>query len=202
MYIGGLNMKLFLVGLKKYFGYQIELEEMERNRTKLIIPNLVENDSEYEKIEFILPMAKEKVYRTDNSVDFLKLRPSKNQYKFEGEMIGDSKIIYALLHNSNYVPSDIYIPADMKNKVEVLKHFRFYDCEPDYGQYIAQIYFVKIKLSQLDTIPFYFTFSNPSVLDRHIVFEREEQDINMLKCNTCIRMNLGARDTYMPLSKV
>ena len=42
-------MKLFVVGLRRYFGYQIELEEMDNNRTKLIIPNLVKNDSTYEK---------------------------------------------------------------------------------------------------------------------------------------------------------
>lgn len=196
-------MKLFIMELERYFNYQIKVEEIDGERTKLIIPNLIENDSTYENIEFVLPMHKEKVIHSEKlNISCSKLWNNKNEYKFENGVAGNEKNIYALLNNSKQAPSDIYIPVNMKEKVKVLKKIRFYDSEPDYGDFIAQLYFVKIKLSKWDTIPFYCTFPNPTVLDRHIVFSRDYSSIEIRECNTCIYLKHKMHKEYISLSEL
>lgn len=196
-------MKLFVVGLRRYFGYQIELEEMDNNRTKLIIPNLVKNDSTYEKIEFILPTDKQDILDSGNlNIDCSRLKTKGNKYIFEETARDGSRIVYALLHNPKCVPSDVYLPTNMKSKVEVLRKIRFYDVEPDYGDYIAHAYFVKINLLPVDTIPFYLESKNAEYLSDHLVFIRDYLDIATANYKTYIILNEENKKEYVSLSEL
>lgn len=197
-------MKLFLIGLKRNLGYQIKAYPIdEDNRTKLTIKNLLEDDQDYEDIDFVLPISTEQITDKDKvEIDFSKLKKIKRQYIFEQKTDKDNQnITYALLHNSNNVPSDIYIPVSMKEKVQVLKEIRFHDIEVDYGCFIAPTYFVKIKLSRWDTIPFYFTFKDAKLLDRHVVFIRTDSNISVKKCNTFMYLD-NRKGEYISLSEL
>ena len=203
-------MQLFISkALFRYLGYQIKLEEEENNRSKLIISNLVKDENNKEKvenIEFILPVDISDLEEiTGNlNITFSKFRKSLNGYKFDELTSTNSKVIYALLHYGQVVPSDIYIHNSMKSYVEVLEKIQFYDMEPDYGDYLASVYFVKITIPPQGTIPFYLSWkSGLKSLENHLVFVNEKYvGIKVKNCRTYIHLSSLRMKEYSSLSKL
>ena len=91
----------------------------------------------------------------------------------------------------------------MKNKVEILKKIQFYDLVPDYGNYLADFYFVKISLSKMESIQFYLSSKKTNCLEHHLVFKKGYNGkIEIGEYSTCILLNSKNRSQYTPLSKL
>lgn len=197
-------MQLFISkGLWRYRNEQIRLEEIDDNRSKLIIPNL-STDKGYKNIEFILPVkiSDLKEMRGDYIISFSKLRKNLNGYTFESKKIPNSKVIYALLHYDRVVPSDIYIHTAMKEYVEVLEKVQFHDIEPDYGTYLTKFYFVKIAIPNNQSVRFYLSWRNGlKRLERHLIFSNEKHyGISVKNARTCTKLDSLRRKEYIALS--
>ena len=52
--------------------------------------------------------------------------------------------VYALLRSTGVVPDDIFIPKDKKEKVEVIRRIRYLDTEAEIGEFLANIYLIKV----------------------------------------------------------
>lgn len=201
-------MQLFISkGLWRYRNYQIKLEDAGKNRSKLIVSNFKEDENKnkmVEKMEFVLPIKKEDLAKTyeNQSTDFSKLRKTSKGYVFDKNKTTNSKIVYALLYYDEVVPSEIYIPSTMKEYVEVLETIQFYDVEPDYGDYLVKIHFVKITIPLNKSIPFFLSWrNNPRVLDKHLVFfNGRYSGINTRMCKTYILLDSSFKHDYISLS--
>lgn len=203
-------MKLFISkGLWKYRNYQIKLEKVDNKRTKLIICNLQDvsnSEEEYKNIEFIIPKSSIDLKTTWN--DYItsssKLRKTAHGYTFDEAASDNSRVIYALLHYEKVVPSEIYIHDSMKSYVEVLENIKFYDVEPDYGEYLVNLYFVKITIPQNKTIPFYFSWkSDLKILENHLIFSNTPYyGLEVRNGKTYIILDSSETKNYIPLSKL
>ena len=73
------------------------------------------------------------------------------------------------------VPDDIFIPADKKDKIKVIRRIRFVDGECDLGNFLSNVYFVKIMLDRKEKLPVYLTYDNARWVRKYIMFSRNAE---------------------------
>lgn len=78
--------------------------------------------------------------------------------------------IYALLRVAHCVPDDVFINKKHSSCFELIKKISYTTCEPDYGDYKANVYFVKITLKPDEFVHIYFASKNAYFLKHHIAF--------------------------------
>lgn len=79
-------------------------------------------------------------------------------------------IIYALLRVANCIPDDVFINKKHSSRFELIKKISYTTSEPDWGDYIATVYFVKITLKPAEFVHVYFAGENAYFLEKHIAF--------------------------------
>lgn len=78
--------------------------------------------------------------------------------------------IYALLRIANCIPDDVFINKKHSSHFKLIKKIRYTTCEPDWGDYTATVYFVKINLKPDEYVHVYFAYKNAHFLEKHIAF--------------------------------
>lgn len=114
--------------------------------------------------------------------------------------------VYALLRSTGVVPDDIFIPKDKKEKVEVIRRIRFMDAEAEIGEFLANIYLIKVKLDKDESIPIYYAARKTRCLTKHDVIYRSSLHKNEYSVETglitWIMLNDKNKSDYISLSKL
>lgn len=202
-------MKLFInAGVcERKWNNNVKFNELPYGGLKLRIPNYQEKQKRHEYIGFTLPKCKETDLEKDmlfKSVRLTVISPKFLYHVYNGD--ANEEEMYALLRSARAVTDDLFIPASMRDKVTVMQRIRFVDDEVDYGDYLSNVYLIKIKLKKKESLPIYMSYENPYSLDDHYVFyrsdfERGEYSVsNLLK--TYILINDSNRNDYISLSSL
>lgn len=199
-------MDLFINSdVTKVCGYETFKTMTDKNSNlAFCFASLLENQKDFEEIKFI--------FHTDIDVHLKKSvilekvfveRKGKNNYHIKPQKSKKATSLYAILKNSKIVPSDIYIPANMKDKVKVIRKITCPDFEVDYGDFLSNVYLLKISLRKGECLPIFFTSSNPIVLNKHMVIYKsifdERYDFNE-NLETYIILNKNNISDYISLS--
>ena len=114
--------------------------------------------------------------------------------------------VYALLRSTGVVPDDIFIPKDKKEKVEVIRRIRYLDTEAEIGEFLANIYLIKVKLEKDESIPIYYASRKTRCLTKHDVIYRSSLHKNEYSVETglttWIMLNDKNKSEYISLSKL
>ena len=114
--------------------------------------------------------------------------------------------VYALLRSTGVVPDDIFIPKDKKEKVEVIRRIRYLDTEAEIGEFLANIYLIKVKLEKDESIPIYYASRKTRCLTKRDVIYRSSLHKNEYSVETglttWIMLNDKNKSDYISLSKL
>lgn len=169
--------------------------------TILKVPVFVKGKSKHDFFDFIIPRVKAEDLKGDLFLENVKMKKNKSSYHFKKTKYHDERVIYALIRSIEVVPDDVYIQRSMKDKVKVIKHIRFVDDEVDLGDFLCNVYFIRIKLDREEALPFYLTSTDPFCLEKHYIFYRlAEYSVNNGK--TYIILNDKNRNEYISLSEL
>lgn len=204
-------MKLFInsgVCERKWNGNVKIKKSSGKTRLCLAIPNYLEKENRQEKINFCFNVDEISEESLDNGVllrDISLRKTSKNCYHIDFSKKTSERYMYALIRSTAVVPDDVFIPTSMRDKVTVLRRIRFVDDEVDYGDFLSNVYLIKIDLDCHQSIPIYLAYDNPDVLEEHYVFyktdwKREYHVSKKLK--TFIYIDKHNKDEYISLSKL
>lgn len=198
-------MKLFInsgVCERKWNG-NVEISELDNGMTELKIPNYLENESREEYITFILPCSPEDLEK-DLLLEQVSLhRANQTAYRINQKNIKNDKGIYALVRSTETIPDDVYIPAAMKDRVTVIRRIRFIDDEVDYGDFLSNVYLIKVKLQMNETLPVYMTYADPYAITEQYVFYRDSFEYGVTKkFETFIYVNNINKRDFISLSQL
>lgn len=155
----------------------VKIENLPNGKLKLAIPNYIQGEARDEYINFIFEEEfglVERDFCENLTLNCRINKTSKNTYHIYPINKGGKQkeeCIYALIRSTRIVPDDICIPACMRKNVEVMRRINFVDGEVDYGDFLSNVYLIKIKLKVDESLP---VFMNPYLLDDHYVFYRQE----------------------------
>ena len=200
-------MKLFInegIWERDWYGL-IGIKELSDSRLKLTMPNYLEKVNKHEKVRFVFSNISVKDLERDILLNNISLRKSgKNTYNFIHSIGYHEDYMYAFLRSTGKCADDVFIPASMKDKVEVIRKISFVNDEVDYGDFLSNVYFIKIKLEIKESLPVYLTSSNPRVLEEHYVFFRTDWGVKDYhvseKLKTFILLNEKNKKEFISLS--
>lgn len=167
----------------------------------LRIPNYDEATKEQPNVEFIIPNVKRKMLKTNRWIYNVLLEEiTENRIVFSESCEYYTGEIYALLRSTEVVPDDIYVSKWRRKNVKVLKRLRFVDDECDLGDFLSNVYFVRIKLDRGEELPVYLTYEDAKNLRKAIVFRRTP--IGMWNVNIEVKPAKNDKGEYISLSKL
>ena len=147
---------------------------LENKKLELQLPNFIKSTNNHEYIKFIIEDIGENTLEKDILIkDVLITGEGANTYSVSHS--SSQKYMYALLRCNYVVPDDIFIPISMKDKVTVIRRIQFVDIEVDYGEFLSNIYFIKIKLKPGEKLPLYLTSRKGSSSKRYYLFSRTDK---------------------------
>lgn len=175
---------------------------------RVSIPNYLEEEQRHENINFVFNIEgiSKKSFERDLLFENISLRKtSKNSYSIDFSKKTSERYMYALIRSTAVVPDDVFIPSAMKDKVTVLRRIRFVDDEVDYGDFLSNVYLIKIDLGCHESIPIYLAYDDPKLLKEHYVFYKtnwhEEYHISK-KLTTFIYIDEYNKNQYISLSEL
>lgn len=204
-------MKLFINSgiCERMWNDNVKVQETSSNTITLSIPNYSEEQSRQKFINFIfsnIDDINEGTLEDDLLLKNISLvRKGKNGYNISPAEKFSSHHMYALLRSTAVVPDDIYIPASMKDKVQVIRRLRFIDDEADYGNFLSNVYLLKIQLKTQESLPVFMSYNKPNCLDRHYVFYKGDYDNDyyvIKNLRTYILLSKYNKDEYVSLSSL
>ena len=163
----------------------------------LSIPNYLEDKKKQEDINFVFNIEgiNKESLEEDLLLENISLRKtSKNSYNIDSSKKTSERYMYALIRSNACIPDDVFIPSYMKDKVTVLRRIRFIDTEADYGDFLSNVYLIKINLGWHESIPIYLASENPYVLRDHYVLYK----LNSWNGEYCISEKL---ETFIYIDK-
>ena len=125
---------------------------------------------------------------------------TKNKIVFADDYDFRTGEIYALIRSTEAVPDDVYVKKDESKKVEVIRRIRFVDSECDLGDFLSNVYFIKIKLDRKEKVLLYLTYEDAKHLRKAIVFSRNTE--GMWAANVEIKTDTNLDGKYISLSKI
>ena len=174
----------------------------------LSIPNYLEEEQRHENINFVFNIEgiNKESLEEDLLLENISLRKtSKNSYSIDSSKKTSERCMYALIRSTTRIPDDVFIPSAMKDKVTVLRRIRFVDDEVDYGDFLSNVYLIKIDLGCHESIPIYLAYDDPKLLKEHYVFYKtnwhEEYHISK-KLTTFIYIDEYNKNQYISLSEL
>lgn len=132
-------------------------------------------------------------------------KTGQNTYQINHSEKSTERQMYALIRSSTIIPDDVFIPTSMKHKVKVLRRMRFVDDEVDYGDFLSNVYLIRITLKCHESIPIYLTCHDPYFLQEHYVIYKTEhrKEYKVTKqLQTFIYIDEHNKDEYISLSKL
>lgn len=185
---------------------------LSQNKIELTIPNYIEDEHIEEYVKFVFINTKSEYIKLLRGGYSLLLfianveQTGKSTYSFIlSDKAKENTVVYALVRSTNTISDDIFIPISMKEKVEVIKRIRPIDHDEDYGDFLANIYFIKIKLKLGESLPIFYTTSINPVLTKHdvIYYSDYEEDYEIYRnLKTYIPINTHNITQYISLSKI
>lgn len=167
----------------------------------LRFPNYNEEKEDVEFVDFVIPNAKRKMIKNNTWIYNLILeKNTKNKIVFADSYDSHTGEIYALIRSTEAVPDDVYIKVDESKKVEVIRRIRFVDSECDLGDFLSNVYFIKIKLDRKEKVSLYLTYEDAKYLRKVIVFSRNTE--GMWAANVEIKKDTNLDGKYISLSKI
>ncbi len=167
----------------------------------LRIPNYDEVTKEQQYVEFIIPHIEESMLKTDLWIYNLVLEEiTENRIVFSEKYDSCTGEIYALIRSTEFVPDDVYIPKEKSKDVKVIRRIRFVDDECDLGDFLSNVYFIKIKLDRKEKLPVYLTYEDSKNLWKAIVFARNAEGVWI--ANTEIKPEKNYDGKYISLSEL
>ncbi len=167
----------------------------------LRIPNYDEATKEQTYVEFIIPNAKRKMLKTNQWIYNVLLEDiTEKRIVFSESCEYYTGEIYALLRSTEAVPDDIYISKWRRKNVKVLKHLRFIDDECDLGDFLSNVYFIRIKLDRGEKLPVYLTYEDAKNLRKAIFFRRNA--LGMWNVSVEIKPDKNYDGEYISLSEL
>lgn len=167
----------------------------------LRIPNYDEVTKEQPYVEFIIPHNEESMLKTDLWIYNLVLEEiTENRIVFSEKYDSCTGEIYALIRSTEFVPDDVYIPKEKSKNVKVIRRIRFVDDECDLGDFLSNVYFIKIKLDRKEKLPVYLTYEDSKNLWKAIVFARNAEGVWI--ANTEIKPEKNYDGKYISLSEL
>ena len=174
----------------------------------LSIPNYLKDKKKQEDINFVFNIEgiNKESLEEDLLLENISLRKtSKNSYSIDSSKKTSERCMYALIRSTTRIPDDVFIPSAMKDKVTVLRRIRFVDDEVDYGDFLSNVYLIKIDLGCHESIPIYLAYDDPKLLKEHYVFYKtnwhEEYHISK-KLTTFIYIDEYNKNQYISLSEL
>ena len=175
---------------------------------RVSIPNYLEEEQRHENINFVFNIEgiSKKSFERDLLFENISLRKtSKNSYSIDFSKKTSERYMYALIRSTAVVPDDVFISSAMQDKVTVLRRIRFVDDEVDYGDFLSNVYLIKIDLGCHESIPIYLAYDDPKLLEEHYVFYKtnwhEEYHISK-KLTTFIYIDEYNKNQYISLSEL
>lgn len=198
--IGGI-MRLFINEgiLKRKWNGNVSIRQKD-GRVTLRIPNYDEVTKEEPYFEFIIPNAKRKMLKNNLWIYNVLPEETENRIVFSESCGSYTGEIYALLRSTDVVPDDIYISKTQRKNVKVLKRLRFVDSECDLGDFLSNVYFIRIKLNRREELPIYLTYENAKNLRKAIVFRRNS--LGMWNANIEVKKISNTEGKYISLSEI
>lgn len=177
-------------------------------KTKFSIPEYVEKKRRHYQLYFLFDGIvstedlKENLFVKRVTMEKVK----KDMYYLAKTTEKNNDGVYALLRSTGVVPDDIFIPKDKKEKVEVIRRIRFMDTEAEIGEFLANIYLIKVKLEKDESIPIYYASRKTRCLTKHDVIYRSSLHKNEYSVETglttWIMLNDKNKSDYISLSKL
>lgn len=175
----------------------------------LSIPNYLENEGKEENIKFVFNningLTKES-FKNGILLENISLsKMSENSYRIETSRKRLEPYMYALIRSTACIPDDVFIPSSMKDKVTVIRRMRFIDCEVDYGDFLSNVYLIRIDLGCHESIPIYLASNDPYYLEEHYVLYKTNYDKKYRvskKLKTFIYIDKYNKNQYISLSKL
>ena len=167
----------------------------------LRFPNYKEGKEEVEFVDFVIPNAKRKMIKNNTWIYNLILEENtKNKVVFADDYDSRTGEIYALIRSTEVVPDDVYIKKDKSKKVEVIRRIRFVDSECDLGNFLSNVYFIKIKLDRKEKVSLFLTYADAKYLRKAIIFSRNVE--GMWNANVKIKKDTNMDGKYISLSEL
>lgn len=164
---------------------------LENKKLELQLPNFIKSTREHEFIKFIIEDIGENTLENDILIkNVLITGEGRNTYYTSHS--SSQKYMYALLRCNYVVPDDIFVPLNKKDKITVIRRIQFIDLEPDYDNFLSNIYFIKIKLKPGESLPVYLTSSEGSHSKKYYLFSRTNKynyNIDCISSNHYISYN-------------
>ena len=199
---GGRTMRLFDnegVCKRKWNG-NISIRQKDGIVT-LRIPDFNQRTSKETYVEFVIPNVTKKMLKTNRWIYNVVMKEyTEDRIVFSDEYAPYTGEIYAIVRSTEAVPDDVFIPKAKKNKVKVLRRLRFVDGECDLGDFLSNVYFIRIKLDRKEKIPLYLTYEDSKCLRKAIVFARNAEDV--WSANIEVEKANNTAGKYVSLSKI
>ena len=177
-------------------------------KTQLSIPEYVEKKRRHYQLYFLF----DGIVSTEDLKENLFVKRvtmkkvKKDMYYLAKTTEKNNDGVYALLRSTGVVPDDIFIPKDKKEKVEVIRRIRYLDTEAEIGEFLANIYLIKVKLEKDESIPIYYASRKTRCLTKHDVIYRSSLHKNEYSVETglttWIMLNDKNKSDYISLSKL
>jgi len=176
-------MSLF-IGKGILYGLDAEkllLKKASSNRQILIIPRFVKYGLEhnYKDVKFsfgpefdINPESLEGNNEYVFPENAKLIKTGTNSYQIKETKNIRERCIYAILREYTCIGHDLFIPVSSKKNIKVLNCISFYPVEPDYGEYEAIVYLVKITLRNDESLLIY-SGNNVYPFEKHMAFFRK-----------------------------
>ena len=167
----------------------------------LRIPDFNQRTSKETYVEFVIPNVTKKMLKTNRWIYNVVMKEyTEDRIVFSDEYAPYTGEIYAIVRSTEAVPDDVFIPKAKKNKVKVLRRLRFVDGECDLGDFLSNVYFIRIKLDRKEKIPLYLTYEDSKYLWKAIVFARNAEGV--WSANIEVEKANNTAGKYVSLSKI
>ena len=180
-----------------------------KSQIHLFIPNYLEDEKKEENIKFVFNnikgLSKESLKNGILLENISLSKISENSYRIEASRKSLEPYMYALIRSTACIPDDVFIPSSMKDKVTVLRRIRFIDDEVDYGDFLSNVYLIKIDLGCHESIPIYLAYDDPYYLEEHYVLYKTDRDKKYRvskKLKTFIYIDKYNKNQYISLSEL
>lgn len=180
-----------------------------KSQIHLSILNYLEDERKEENIKFVFNNIKgltKESLRNGILLENISLnKVSEKVYRIESSRKRLEPYMYALIRSTKTIPDDVFIPSSMKDKVTVLRRIRFIDAEVDYGNFLSNVYLIKIELDCHESIPIYLAYDDPYYLEEHYVLYKTDFDKKYRvskKLKTFIYIDKYNKDQYISLAEL
>lgn len=91
----------------------------------------------------------------------------------------EDESVYAIFHSEQTYPSDIFVPFNKKQQVEIIKKFNYTNFNEEYGKYASSIYFTKLEIESHKPLSIYIGPKNFNMQNKHFEIHKLNGSISI-----------------------